>query len=537
MADVATVAELFADKYQVVEKLDWNGLALVYKAVREGGAPLAVAMLPIDTESSPEAVATFKAKASELQLLVEPGIVRVTGHGIQHGVPYLELEFEDATTLADELLDGPLDRDQAFVITSELLDILGRAHSSGHFHWDLTPSNILLSPGLDGSEHASVVGFGIQQIIRAVFDPEKTGPTGRGSGPKAKRYIAPELQDGRNPDARADVFGVAAVLHHMLTGSPPGPESPAPPADLAQALAQAMSSDPAGRPADAATFGFTLAEGMSGGSGEKPSFAPPPSSMPFASPPVPAAPAIPAAPPAPAPPPEPEPIAEAAAPAPEPIAPDVAPEPPTPALEAPAGFPPPAEEHAGFPAPPSESDALPSVTSEPEYSSDATVVDARALSEDDFLPATTAPPIEAADYESLGPPMSEAAEEASHELDALLGGPGSGTAADLGPPPASAARPAAPPAPGPEADPDVVMSPTPPPGPARPKPRDPFASAPPPADPFAPSQHPGPIAKDPFAAEEFAEAEKKKGSMIAAIIMLTIAIGLVVAFFMIKSVG
>jgi serine/threonine protein kinase len=513
MADVATVAELFADKYDVVEKLDWNGLALVYKATRKTGEPLAIAMLPIDTESSPDAIATFKSKAAELQLLVEPGIVRVTGHGVQHGVPYLELEYNDATTLADELLDGPLDRDQAFMLTSELLDILGRAHSSGHFHWDLTPNNILLAPGMDGGEHASVIGFGIQQIIRAVFDPEKTGPTGRGSGPKATRYLAPELKDARTPDARADVFGVAAVLHHMLTGSPPGPESPAPPADLAPALTQAMSEDPNARPADAATFGFTLAEGASGGSHEKPSFAPPASSMPFASREAPPAPAVPDVPVAEPPPPAaPEPPAEPA----------VADVPPPPAFEEPA----PATAGAlGEAAGPFEDDTgpLPSVTEDTEYTAEATVVDARALSEEDWpemRPASAGAEEEPLpDYESLGPPMSAAAEQASQELDALLGGPASVTPVDATPGPVP---------PAPQAEPDVVMSPAPAPRPARTGPRDPFASSPPP---------PGALDQNPYQAEDFVEQEKKTGTMIAALVMLTIAVALVVAFFVIKSTG
>jgi serine/threonine protein kinase len=549
MADVATVAELFADKYDVTEKLDWNGLALVYKATRKTGEPLAIAMLPIDTESSPDAIATFKSKATELQLLVEPGIVRVSGHGVQHGVPYLELEYTDATTLADELLDGPLDRDQAFMLTSELLDILGRAHAGGHFHWDLTPSNILLAPGMDGSEHASVVGFGIQQIIRAVFDPEKTGPTGRGSGPKATRYLAPELKDARTPDARADVFGVAAVLHHMLTGSPPGPESPSPPADLAPALAQAMSEDPNARPADAATFGFTLAEGASGGRGEAPSFAPPASSMPFASQGVPAAPDVPDVPlpaeAAPEPPPQP-PVADAAPEfSPQPPVADAAPEPPPQPPVAEAVPEPPLPTPVADAAPPSpfgepaptmaevahfddDTGPLPSVTEDADLSSDATVVDARALSEEDWpemRPASAAVQEEPLpDYESLGPPMSAAAEKASHELDALLGGPTSGTAAGMGPP----AVPGPPPPASPEADPDVVMSPAPAPGPARSGPRDPFASTPPP---------PGALEQNPYGGDELIEQEKKTGSMIAALIMLTIAVALVVAFFVIKSSG
>ncbi|RLB56758.1 MAG: hypothetical protein DRJ42_02470 [Deltaproteobacteria bacterium] len=536
---IDTVKDLFADKYQIVEKLDWNGLALVYRAEREGGDPLALAVLPINTEGSPETTAAFKTKAAELQLLVEPGIVRVTGHGIQHGVAYLELEYEDATTLADELQDGPLERDQVLALTGELLDILGQAHAAGHFHWDLTPSNILLAPGMDGSEHVSVVGFGIQEIVRSARIPDSTVPTGRGSGPRATRYLAPELKDTGSPDARADVFGVAALVHHMLTGSAPGPGSTAAPADLADALSHGMAEDPENRPADAATFGFTLAESAAGGAGHSPSFAPPAGSMPApfrtpapATPDIPATPDVPAPAPvaeaAPAAPAAPEPELAAAAPEPEPAA-------PAPETAAPAAI---------APEPIADAPAAPEPDTSDFAEDDATVVDARALSGEDLLPPVVAaaapeaapgppeppppapptPPAPAAedsDYESLAPPP---ADQESPDVDDIAAAMATIPSTPDTPPSSDVAS----------ADPfgtGEAQAPAPAPAPAQPRTtgpaRDPFAPAP-------ASNFPEAI-QDPYGATEFAEEEKKRGSFLIAVLFLVLAIGLAVAFFMVRA--
>ncbi len=530
---LTTVAELFADRYRIVERLPWNGLALLYRAEREGQDDIAVALLPIDCESSPEHVAAFHARAAELGHLVEPGIVRITGHGIQHGVPFLEMEYVDATPLADELADGPLERDQALSITSELLDILGRAHAMGTFHWDMTPSNILLAPELDGSEHVHVVGFGIARLVRESRSADDTGPTGRGSGPSAGRYLAPEIKSGR-PDGRADVFFVAAVLHHMLTGTPPGKGSAHPPSDLAPAIAKAMSEDPDERPTDAGELGRALAEGA-GTMVEAPSFAP--AAHPAAKAPVP----IPRAP---------------AAPVPEPVAPKApapsAPRPPAAALPPPPKpkrIPPP-------PAPRAPIEAKPATAKAPSYLPPPPI----ALPDDDegdSDAATALPP-----FTTLPAPADLASHpEARPRLAVTVPAPGEPAPFTtpysddeepptvIGPAPdfldlAREPEPKPASAPPPSFDVDALMGSVPPvsapPG-APLSSTDPFGAPPPAAaprvvhDPFAPIAVSGTPTPALFDAEPLPSASSSKRGLVAAIVVFTIAVALAVAFFIVRA--
>lgn len=220
--DLQTVGELFAGRYVVESRLPWNGLALVYVG-RERGRSLAVAVLPLDCGASPQTAAAFEQEARRAAELNHRHIVPITAHGVQHDVPFLELELVAGPTL--EILlrqDGALGVERAVEVSRQVLVALAHAHERGLSHWDLTPCNVVMTEEDDGTDRAQIVGFGIAQALRRARDDDRTGPTGRGSGPSAVRYLAPELLGGRaTPDATADLFAVGALLHHMVTGEPP----------------------------------------------------------------------------------------------------------------------------------------------------------------------------------------------------------------------------------------------------------------------------------------------------------------------------
>lgn len=244
---IATVVELFAGRYQIHERNAWNGLSLIYRATLDG-RQVAVAVLPLDCEGSEEATSTFTLASRDLIELTHPGIVATTGYGIQHGVPFFELEYAEGPTLAQELARGPLDRDLALSIMSDVLETLEAAHSRGAFHWDLTPSNILLGHDATGRQRARLIGVGVAPILRAARDSDKTGPTGKGSGPGAAKYIAPERMIGDPTDGRADLYSVGVLLEQLIPNAP----------ELAPIIARAMERSPADRYSDAGQMLATL---------------------------------------------------------------------------------------------------------------------------------------------------------------------------------------------------------------------------------------------------------------------------------------
>ena len=252
-----TVRELFQGLYEIEAELPWNGLSLVYRASRQG-RPVAVAVLPIDCEGAPERAERFERYAEQALSLSHRRIVQVTGHGIRHGVPYVEMEYVEGRLLAEELAQGPMSRERASAIARQVLEALGAAHASRVLHADLTPSNVLLERGRGGLDSVRLIAVGLASVIRRARDDDRTGPTGKGSGPQAVRYLAPELLAGDPGTPRADLYAVGALLHHMLVGEPPSSSSPPVPEDARELVDRALGREPETRFPDAVTMTAAL---------------------------------------------------------------------------------------------------------------------------------------------------------------------------------------------------------------------------------------------------------------------------------------
>ena len=255
---LATLAELFAGRFTIREKLDWGGLALFYGGTTLRGE-LAIAVLPLDCESKPENSRLFLRAIGEVKGIEGPGILAVHDAGVQHGVPFVAYDRVAGVPLATVLEAGAMEPRRALTIARKILDALVLVHGAGAFHGDLTPANVLL-----GDEHVVLVGVGLAAILRAATPSDKTGPTGRGSGKSAIRYLAPEVLGGARGSESADLFSVGALLHHMIGGLPPGKGEPEAGAfervpGLREVIAQAMERTPAKRFADAQAMKEALA--------------------------------------------------------------------------------------------------------------------------------------------------------------------------------------------------------------------------------------------------------------------------------------
>ena len=128
---------------------------------------------------------------------------------------------------------------------------LQAAHDAGVAHGNLSPSSILIVEGEGGSRvkliRFSPVSFstdheGYRQVDQAAAD-----------------YASPERRQGYPPDQKGDVFSLGAVLHHLLTGSPPqGTTDSAVPEALHTVLTQALAPSAAQRFQTIAAFTESL---------------------------------------------------------------------------------------------------------------------------------------------------------------------------------------------------------------------------------------------------------------------------------------
>ena len=133
------------------------------------------------------------------------------------------LEYIEGETLADRLKKGALPLDQALRHAIEIADALDKAHRQGVVHRDLKPGNIMLT-----KSGAKLLDFGLAKL--ASLPAEALGESGSslltvqqplteaGSIVGTFQYMAPEQLEGKEADARTDIFAFGTVLYEMITG-------------------------------------------------------------------------------------------------------------------------------------------------------------------------------------------------------------------------------------------------------------------------------------------------------------------------------
>ncbi len=123
---------------------------------------------------------------------------------------FLVMEYIPGDNLSEVCKKRVLSIDEAVRLVERVAEGLEAVHACGLIHRDVKPSNIVL--GEDGSPR--LVDFGLaahlgSPALRAIS----------GSPP----YMAPEQARGQweRIDARTDIYGLGALLYHLLTGQPP----------------------------------------------------------------------------------------------------------------------------------------------------------------------------------------------------------------------------------------------------------------------------------------------------------------------------
>lgn len=198
--------------YELLGEIARGGMGVVYRA-RQIALDREVALKVLPQAPSAAAVARFHTEALAAAHLHHPGIVPVFDFGEMDGRPYYAMEYVDGPDLAAWAGGGPVDPPRAARQVSEIARAVDHAHRAGVIHRDLKPGNILV----DSGERARITDFGLAK--RA---DEEVALTLTGEVLGSPGFMAPEQAEGRRDvDARADVYGLGAILYYLLTGRPP----------------------------------------------------------------------------------------------------------------------------------------------------------------------------------------------------------------------------------------------------------------------------------------------------------------------------
>ena len=210
--------------YEIQSPLGAGGMGEVYRA-RDTRLErtVAIKILPSHLSSDPEAKQRLDREARAISSLSHPNICHLYDVGSQDGIDFLVMEYLEGETLADRLRKGALPVEQALRWGMEICEGLEKAHRSGVVHRDLKPGNIMLT-----KSGAKLMDFGLAKTSLSAAAPvsemtqtlaSPNSPlTARGTIVGTFQYMSPEQVEGREADARSDIFSLGTVLYEMATG-------------------------------------------------------------------------------------------------------------------------------------------------------------------------------------------------------------------------------------------------------------------------------------------------------------------------------
>ena len=242
-------------QYRIVKPLGAGGMGEVY-LVEHGILQTrhALKVLPVARVGSEGFIERFHNEARVMAQLRHPGIVHVTHADVTDGFHYLVMDFvcgagDDPYDLEEALADAPDGRFAPETVAQLMGDVcaaVGYAHGRGVIHRDLKPANVLLEGrgaktdnGRPSDVRVRVTDFGLARLVgeewlRSVIDASlrnslSLGDQATGARRRENRsssgsilgtydYMSPEQREGREADARSDVYAAGVMLYRLLTG-------------------------------------------------------------------------------------------------------------------------------------------------------------------------------------------------------------------------------------------------------------------------------------------------------------------------------
>ncbi|MBI2949708.1 MAG: protein kinase [Verrucomicrobia bacterium] len=254
---LSLAARSFGD-YELLEEIARGGMGMVFTARQVSlNRTVAVKMILAGHFATAQSIQRFRTEAEAAAGLQHPNIVAIHEVGEFEGRPYFSMDYVEARNLAEMVRENPLSawRGGGYLMT--IAEAIQYAHERGILHRDLKPSNVLI----DANDQPRVTDFGLaKRLVGSRSTATQTGEgeirdgvesvltdltlTGQVLG--SPNYLPPEQAGAKRERGRAwsvgassDVYGLGAILYHLVTGRPPfHAETPT------ETLQQVLTTDP-----------------------------------------------------------------------------------------------------------------------------------------------------------------------------------------------------------------------------------------------------------------------------------------------------
>ena len=217
--------------YRVLDLIGGGGMGVVYRAEDlKLGRIVALKFLSEELGDDPAALERFHLEARAISVLDHPNICPIYEFGEHAGLPFLVMPLLQGQILRDRLAESVAKREA--LPLEELLGVgldisagLQAAHQKGIIHRDIKPANVFLTD----HGHAKILDFGVAKVAQPPIVPVESPAeplAGNRSDLTSPRsclgtypYMSPEQVEGKELDARTDLFSLGVVLCEMATGS------------------------------------------------------------------------------------------------------------------------------------------------------------------------------------------------------------------------------------------------------------------------------------------------------------------------------
>ncbi|UCE41507.1 MAG: protein kinase [Candidatus Aminicenantes bacterium] len=211
--DEIATQSIFADRYQIIEKLGKGGMGSVFKVFdREIEEEVALKLLNPEIAADGKTVKRFRNELKLARMITHKNVCRTFDIGKEKETLFITMEYVDGQDLKNLIQSsGKFKENKAVSIAKQVCEGLAEAHDLGVIHRDLKTRNIMV----DKNGNAKILDFGIARKEEAKEVTEEGIIVG------TPDYMSPEQIEGKKVDSRSDIYSVGIILYEMVTGQVP----------------------------------------------------------------------------------------------------------------------------------------------------------------------------------------------------------------------------------------------------------------------------------------------------------------------------